>query len=90
MDKKKKEKKAKKKIKNEDEILSKTINSENGNEENIIDEIEKKLDPEIENNNSIENNKKQKMKKIMFNDNPIYNDMCYPYSSKDGVDMILI
>ena len=22
-------------------------------------------------------------------DNPIYNDMCYPYSSKDGVDMIL-
>ena len=21
--------------------------------------------------------------------NPIYNDMCYPYSSKDGVDMIL-
>ena len=74
MDKKKKEKKAKKKIKSEDEILSKTINSENGNEENIIDEIEKKLEPEIENNNSIENNKKQKMKKIMFNDNPIYND----------------
>jgi len=23
-------------------------------------------------------------------DNPIYNDMCYPYSSKDGVDMTLI
>ena len=22
-------------------------------------------------------------------DNPIYNDMCYPYSSKEGVDMIL-
>ena len=63
LDKKKKGKKSKnKRIKSEEEILSKTMN-----EENIINEIEKELDSEIENND--EENKNEKMNQIIYNEN---------------------